>query len=1238
MANEWHLKGTMIMKTTFWHIGSAALYALFILKTCAAPLDLGEALDAPGLIWTTGTNSWIGQTSVSHYDGDAAESGAIGDRQDSWFQTVLPGPGQVSFWWKVSSEPSFDYLELWVDGQMIKRISGIVDWTSETFSCGVGSHLIRWRYYKDGSLSLNQDRGWVDQVAFLRQAVLPELEIHPLPNGRMQLLWLDPITPDDGVYLIGTTDLVNWARVDLPVMRSGNTNVAELDATPRMSFYRTELQPLVVNVTAESGRDYPAITGLLPGTPAYSDRDYSYASLPPEVQGATYIVTANEDKFNASSTFLSFEVSQAVTVYVAYDDRYVNRPAWLGDFQDSGLDLLIGTTTHSLYRKTFPPGIVTLGGNYVAGEGNYGMYTVFITKAEVTFGGLSRTPLYLGSYLKVPVILDPGSGLTMDDLDFVVPAGGRGGTVSLSRDDDFDPAHPDIMLLAGYEPGDYELQAVERSTGLVRGTARFSVSTGWADDQEGPSRWVAGDFELPGVRGATWGGGSPTDPENLNVYPASGTRQIALLLVDTASQRFTPGEIATMTALWQDVAFNGRLHNGRLVSTAHYYREVSYNKFDVAGQVFGPVSLPGQWSDYFQDNGKYKANLWDACAVAGDPLINYSQFQSLVCVMKTPASKGVWSSADSIVAKTAEGDIALGTVAMPASGDPFWLSATLAHELGHNLKLGDIYHWSGHPPQIRERELWGMDLMAHQDYLPHLTLVHRMLLGWVDAAALKLYNFQAIGGSRDDIVTLHPAELANPPAGSYSGIEIRIAPNWNYYFEYRTAQPTQIGDQNLWWQLDSGNHPIPANDRVLGTDVTFAQNFEDAARRKPIMVLPNDVDGDGPILGPGQDYAEQDISEPNFPTDFSAEVVSIDGTKAEVRIRYGVDSQPDPSIRPWNPPVYQSPDIEVRNAKNQADPKWRNVPWVNHQNTLIAKVTNRGALNAPGVVVDFYVIDYTVNTSGTQPTRIGTDQQDVPAGQTVEFSTIWMPASTGHYCIEVRIRHYQTPGPNSKIEVTEYNNRAQSNYDYFNSEKASPPSRKMTIVKIQNPFNEPALAEVRVAKSTTPLFRTFLDHTWLKLQAGESRDLRVMFEYAYEEDPVWDPNLERYISLPDDVAINAVIWRIADEPVEEGTDLGGVSARIATGYSTRFNTFAFDPPTSVSGHIVRVKNSEPVSGGKVLLVLTAGGEEQYVEASVNGTGQFQATLPVVATPLSIQGHYLAPPGNADCVSQTVTYP
>jgi M6 family metalloprotease-like protein len=846
-------------------------------------------------------------------------------------------------------------------------------------------------------------------------------------------------------------------------------------------------------------------------------------------------------------------------------------------------------------------------------------------------------PLFVGSYAKIHVNIQASSGVTMDDLDFVVPAGPKGGLISLSRDTSFDPQNPVIMLLGGHELGTYHLQAIEKSTNDVLDEVEFTLTTKWPNDQAGPSLWVSGNFELPGSRGSTWGGGSTSEPDHYNVIPALGTTRLAVLLVDTASQRFDPGEIQAMQNLFQDVAFDGRLVNGERVSTAHYYREVSYSKFDFAGQVFGPVELPGDWSDYFGDDDGPRYNLYQACVTAGDSLIDYSTFDTLVCVAKSvyaqdqTVDRAVWAHADAITAHTAEGTVALGTVAMPddAIHGHGWLSATLAHELGHTLGLGDIYAWSGHTQEIQDRQLGAWALMANQGALPHPVLVHRMKLGWVPMNAIKLYNFQAIGGFVDETVTLHPVENTNPSAGRYSGVEIRISPGWDYYFEYRVAQTGQIGDQGL-----------PTNDRVLGTDVTFVDDIILMHHRKPVMLLANDSDGDGPVLGLGQDYEERDISTPNFSTDFRAEVTRIDGTSADLRILYGVESQPDPYIRRWPAPPYQSPDIEVSNPRSLADPAWTNVPWLHHPNTLTATVTNGGDMDAPGVWVDFYVKDYTVNGSDGTPILIGSDQQDVPAQQSAEFSTEWMPSAEGHYCIEARIRLYVTPGPNSVVEVTELNNIAQSNYDRFISASASAHSREIATVEVHNPFNETVRAFLRTAKSTNPLFRTYLEHTWLLLKPGETRDVQVMFEYAFDANqPVPGP-FEQFIGIPNDVSIVGTIELPNAEPEQVSAVLGGVTAQIVRGRATEIVEFAYhsEPGTKphAEGLVRTLDTGDPVGGGKVILSLRYGQAVDTRTVAVQPGGWF--TVDASGSWENIRAYYVPSPDYGDAWSQTIAHP
>jgi YD repeat-containing protein len=129
---------------------------------------LCEALDNCTLTWTTGgAANWFGQTTAPYFGVSAAQSGDIDDSQESWLQTTVTGPGTLSFYWKVSSEPGYDYLEFYIDGtRQATRISGTVDWTLQSYSIPAGQHTLKWRYMKDSSVSRNSDCGWLDKVVW----------------------------------------------------------------------------------------------------------------------------------------------------------------------------------------------------------------------------------------------------------------------------------------------------------------------------------------------------------------------------------------------------------------------------------------------------------------------------------------------------------------------------------------------------------------------------------------------------------------------------------------------------------------------------------------------------------------------------------------------------------------------------------------------------------------------------------------------------------------------------------------------------------------------------------------------------------------------------------------------------------------------------------------------------------------------------------------------------------------
>jgi formylglycine-generating enzyme required for sulfatase activity len=131
-------------------------------------LPLPAALKTPERSYSLGGDAnWFGQTTTTRDGMGAAQAGVIGDSQQTWFETTVTGPGIVSFWWKVSSQTDYDFLEFYIDGVLQSgRISGNVDWEQKSYSLPSGSHTLRWRYTKNDWGASGADLGWVDQVVW----------------------------------------------------------------------------------------------------------------------------------------------------------------------------------------------------------------------------------------------------------------------------------------------------------------------------------------------------------------------------------------------------------------------------------------------------------------------------------------------------------------------------------------------------------------------------------------------------------------------------------------------------------------------------------------------------------------------------------------------------------------------------------------------------------------------------------------------------------------------------------------------------------------------------------------------------------------------------------------------------------------------------------------------------------------------------------------------------------------
>lgn len=870
---------------------------------------------------------------------------------------------------------------------------------------------------------------------------------------------------------------------------------------------------------------------------------------------------------------------------------------------------------------------------------------------------------FIGAYQRVKVDLG-SSGLTMAQLEFRIPSGEAGGQVSLSRDDL--SAANEVMLLVGFQPGPHVLEAVDRTTHAVVASVAYEITDRWSDADRSPPHWAMGQVGQFST-GYTWGGG-PGTPQNVDVIPQSGTRNVCVLTVDVNGARYPTGSpFDTIVTRWQNGAVGTTPDpDGKVRSAKAYYEEISQGAFTLAlagGRVLS-IGLPTGWTDNFQtmpspwpgnsfapvNNTAFAQACISAAAAltdgAGNRLVDFTQVQTLVMVIRSQGSGAgdnfFWPQAWGGSFTVPGGSANIAVLGMPDDWDTVrdsrTIPETLSHEIGHNLGFPDLYT-NANPlftPDVISRDITNFDLMSNEGQLPHLSVAQKMEVGWVRPNWVLPLDFSRSTTPLDQTVTLHASELGLPPAGRFSAVEVRIADGWNYYFEYRRGQVAQIGDQEL-----ATNPGDTGNGVVLGTDV-ITSNFTFPIARPQVMRLRKDSDGENSFFTSGQDFTETDTSSMAV-ADFQMDVLSTAADSAQIRIRYGTNGRPDLSIRPWpGGENWQSPDIEVRNARSMADPaQWTNVPWVGHANTVIARYRNRGPVTARNVRVDFFIKDFTVG--GAPEVPIGFDVRDVPPESVtpfVEFSTTWIPPSDGHKCLIARTPLYlDTSVTPTIVELSDSNNVAQSNYTRYIAASASPARRGITHVTLHNPFSQRAEIMVvpQIRGTFAAFYRVYLEHASLKLDPGESRKVQVMLESQYGDErlaAVWE-RLQTKL-FREDTRVSLLGYGIPPDAPAHPVLLGGAQINVNSGRGTRFTDVGLQAERDlVRGRVVVAASGAPAPGS-VLLTFRSDREDSSstVKVSLDGQGSFVLRdvhkLAQKFGSKSLTAHYPGQAGYAPC--------
>ena len=128
---------------------------------------LNDALDAPGLAWTTGGDApWYAESQVTHDGVGAARSGALSQAyQQSWLQTSVTGTVAVVFWWKLSSDPTWSDYGLETNNNGAASLTGEADWQLGAVEFASGTNSLVWNYQPH--VNPNGEHlfaAWLDQV------------------------------------------------------------------------------------------------------------------------------------------------------------------------------------------------------------------------------------------------------------------------------------------------------------------------------------------------------------------------------------------------------------------------------------------------------------------------------------------------------------------------------------------------------------------------------------------------------------------------------------------------------------------------------------------------------------------------------------------------------------------------------------------------------------------------------------------------------------------------------------------------------------------------------------------------------------------------------------------------------------------------------------------------------------------------------------------------------------------
>ena len=147
---------------------------VFVLTTNLLMEDF-ESNNFNAFPWFMEQTPWYITTEDSYEGAYCSKSGMIGDNASSVLSITVEvlTDDYISFFKKVSSEDSYDFLKFYIDNTLVDQWSGEVDWSQEVYFVSSGFHTFKWSYDKDYMIASYDDAAWLDNIV-LPPSVIPQ--------------------------------------------------------------------------------------------------------------------------------------------------------------------------------------------------------------------------------------------------------------------------------------------------------------------------------------------------------------------------------------------------------------------------------------------------------------------------------------------------------------------------------------------------------------------------------------------------------------------------------------------------------------------------------------------------------------------------------------------------------------------------------------------------------------------------------------------------------------------------------------------------------------------------------------------------------------------------------------------------------------------------------------------------------------------------------------------------------